>query len=143
MEIIKHPVAVRIIKELLEYIPTTASGTYNTSDPTHFEKGKLIIPFEDNNYKVYFRDCTWGIDVEIAKQFGPFVHQTFKEVGDIYIDGNELIPRKNWVKGNLTLCAKLLKHLKDTRAVNYHQLKMEEYLADEGDHDLGCPLGYM
>lgn len=147
MKDIKHPVAVRTIRTLLQYVPKTSSGTYNSADPTAFKKGKLVVEFEGVNYKIKYNDCTWGIEIEISKQFGPFMHQTFKEVGDIYYDYDQkdLSPRNNWVKGNLLLCAKILKHLKDTRAVNYEQLEMERYMSNEdmeSGEPMDCPSGY-
>ncbi len=105
----KHPAALRLIYDVLNFIPEICSGTYNRADPTAFETGELQVN-KDN--KIIYHDCTWGVEIRLINKY-------LKDQ-EIYLsrgfgpnEEDELIPRDNWNDGSLLLLKKLLPAIKE------------------------------
>lgn len=68
MKTIQHPSFVRLLNNIVNEIPTKVSGTYNTTDPTAFEKGEMKFEYKGKRFLITFWDCTWGIEITIYKR---------------------------------------------------------------------------
>lgn len=60
---ISHPVAVRVINDLLELLPEKKRGTYNIADPTMYSSGGS---FMNGGLYVSYHDCTWGVEITVS-----------------------------------------------------------------------------
>lgn len=109
MKPITHPVAIKLIRGVIDRIPIYKTGTYNRADPTHFEKGEHDMEFENDWIQIETHDCTWGVTLRIKSCQGP--------EKEIYLDRgcfggkDELIPRESWKPGDLLYLRRLLPHL--------------------------------
>lgn len=90
-----HPVALRIIYDLIDRIPIEQTGTYNRQDPTKFEKGVLIV----KGLRIELHDCTWGVELTIYSDANA---RKGYELAGIYLsrgdrnEGDELIVGNLW-----------------------------------------------
>lgn len=60
-----NPVAIKLIRDLIDRLPEKASGVYNNADPTAFSSGGDIFPVLGHSFKIKFFNCTWGVEIEI------------------------------------------------------------------------------
>lgn len=58
-----HPSVIKLIEEVINFIPVVKSGTYNKTDPTHFEYGYLELRY---GMAVQYYDVTWGITFKMV-----------------------------------------------------------------------------
>jgi hypothetical protein len=113
MKSIKHPVAVKLIEDLIERIPMRQNGTYNKQDPTHFERGWITY----NGLTLKYYDCTWGVEVRIC------TYDDKIELAAIYLTSdwgrrNELIPRDTWHNKWFVIIKQLIKKMPSCRKEN-------------------------
>lgn len=94
---IYHPIANRIVTDLINKIPVCKRGTYNRQDPTMFQKGEIEV----DGYLLSMHDCTWGVELTIEKKG--------KVISDIYSTWDDhprrkcLVPRKSFKMKHLKL----------------------------------------
>lgn len=126
MKEIKHPIAVKLIEDLLERIPMTKNGTYNRQDPTHYEKGEIV----QDGLLIKYWDCTWGVEVTISTESGRV------ELASIYFTDNggsrdRLIPRDTWHNKWFLIIKQLIKKMPSRREENddfaEHLAEMRRY----------------
>ena len=112
---ITHPMALRVIEELIEIIPLNKRGTYNGADATAFKKGELKF----KGLVIKMNDGTWGVNVSVHSE-GPL--SGGYELADIYLDSDtgsrnrkpHLVPGKLWHNKWLMILTNFIKDYKET-----------------------------
>lgn len=134
---ITHPVAVALIKNLIDLIPSYQSGTYNRQDPTHYEKGETEVL----GLKLQYYDVSWGVELSICSYTG-------KELARIYLSHNmrqpnSLIPRDSWSNNWFAPLKLMYNKLRSDYAeqhgvslIEVHTHKHQPPFVPEYDHDL-------
>jgi len=88
MEKLTHPSLVKLVDDIIERIPETASGTYNRQDPTAWSKGSLDTDYKGTPINLSYHDCTWGIELRISIRN--------KTLGEFYLTWDQEYNGKGW-----------------------------------------------
>ena len=138
MKTITHPIAIRLIEELLDLIPQTESGTYNKMDPTAYTKGKLNL----DGILISYNDCGWGITLNITEGSTQLTVAQIYYEPNIFRDPAKLTHHDTWPPTwfkllKLIIIPELKKRGFESKANNYQRQEQDFPESDYPDYYYG------